>query len=107
MASRLGEKINALRTAKGYSLDKLADLTETSKSYLWDLENRDPQRPSADKINKIAAALEVTPEYLLDERGELAPDEKVADEAFFRRYRQLEPDVKKKLRKIMDAFDDE
>ena len=107
MASRLGEKINTLRSAKGYSLDKLAELTETSKSYLWDLENRDPQRPSADKINKIAAALEVTPEYLLDERNELAPDEKIADEAFFRRYRQLEPDVKKKLRKIMDAFDDE
>ncbi len=106
MTSILGEKIRRLRKEKGYSLDKLAELTETSKSYLWDLENRKPQRPSADKINRIAAALEVTPEYLLEER-ETAPDEKVADEAFFRKYQKLDPDTKKKLRKIMDAFDDE
>lgn len=106
MASILGEKIRRLRTEKAYSLDKLAELTETSKSYLWDLENREPQRPSADKINRIAAALEVTPEYLLEER-DVAPDEKVTDDAFFRKFRQLDPDTKKKLRKIMDAFDDE
>lgn len=106
MSSLLGEKIHRLRTEKGYSLDKLAELTETSKSYLWDLENREPQRPSADKINKIAAALEVTPEYLLEER-DIAPDEKVADDAFFRKFRQLDPKVKKQLRKIMDSFDDE
>ncbi|MBI3479271.1 MAG: helix-turn-helix transcriptional regulator [Nitrosomonadales bacterium] len=106
MASILGEKIRRLRTEKAYSLDKLAELTETSKSYLWDLENREPQRPSADKINRIAAALKVTPEYLLEER-DVAPDEKVTDDAFFRKFRQLDPDTKKKLRKIMDAFDDE
>lgn len=106
MASILGEKIRRLRTEKAYSLDKLAELTETSKSYLWDLENREPQRPSADKINRIAAALEVAPEYLLEER-DVAPDEKVTDDAFFRKFRQLDPDTKKKLRKIMDAFDDE
>lgn len=81
MSSLLGEKIRRLRTGKGYSLDKLAELTETSKSYLWDLENREAHRPSADKINKVAAALDVTPEYLLSER-DVAPDEKIADEAF-------------------------
>ena len=106
MSSLLGEKIRSLRTGKGYSLDKLAELTETSKSYLWDLENREAHRPSADKINKVAAALDVTPEYLLSER-DVAPDEKIADEAFFRKFRTLDPDVKKKLRKIMDAFDEE
>ncbi|WP_288132442.1 helix-turn-helix transcriptional regulator [Accumulibacter sp.] len=106
MSSLLGEKIRRLRTGKGYSLDKLAELTETSKSYLWDLENREAHRPSADKINKVAAALDVTPEYLLSER-DVAPDEEIADEAFFRKFRTLDPDVKKKLRKIMDAFDEE
>lgn len=106
MASILGEKIRRLRTEKGYSLDKFAELTGTSKSYLWDLENREPQRPSADKINRIAAALEVTPEYLLEDR-DIAPDEKVTDDAFFRKFRQLDPETKKKLKKIMDVFDDE
>lgn len=106
MSSLLGEKIRCLRTGKGYSLDKLAELTETSKSYLWDLENREAHRPSADKINKVAAALDVTPEYLLSER-DVAPDEEIADQAFFRKFRTLDPDVKKKLRKIMDAFDEE
>ena len=98
MTSILGEKIRVLRTVKGYSFGRFAELTGTSKSYLWGLENRAPQRPSADKINRIAAALEVTPEYLLEDR-DIAPDEKVTDDAFFRKFRQLDPETKKKVKK--------
>jgi transcriptional regulator with XRE-family HTH domain len=105
--SPLGDKMRALRKEKKLSLEQLAELTESSKSYIWELENKDVPNPSADKIGRIAAALEVTPEFLLDQRDDLTPDDEIVDEAFFRRYRKLEPDVKKKIRKIMDAFDDE
>jgi transcriptional regulator with XRE-family HTH domain len=37
MAS-LGEKLRKHRQEKGYSLDKLAEITDSSKSYLWELE---------------------------------------------------------------------
>ena len=65
MTTALGEKIRLLRKKKGYSLDKLAELTESSKSYIWELENKNPSRPSADKLGKIANQLDTTIEYLL------------------------------------------
>ena len=50
MTTPLGDKIRTLRKAKGYTLEKLAELAESSKSYIWELENKEPPRPSADKI---------------------------------------------------------
>ncbi|WP_264086481.1 helix-turn-helix domain-containing protein [Pseudomonas sp. PS1(2021)] len=47
------------------SLEQLAVLTDSSKSYLWELENRDKPNPSLDKVTKIATALNLTPEALL------------------------------------------
>ena len=47
MATTLGEKIRTLRKEKGYTLEKLAELTDSSKSYIWELENKSPPRPSA------------------------------------------------------------
>lgn len=58
MLKLLIEKIRTLRKKKGYTPDKLA---EPSKSYIWQLENDNPPRPSADKIAKIAIVLGVTP----------------------------------------------
>lgn len=49
MPTALGEKIQKLRKAKGLTLDRLAELTESSKSYIWELENKSPPRPSAEK----------------------------------------------------------
>jgi len=37
MTTTLGEKIKRHRQEKEYSLDKLAELTESSKSYIWEL----------------------------------------------------------------------
>ena len=64
MPSPLGDKIRALRKQKKLSLEQLAELTDSSKSYIWELENKDDPKPSAEKIGKIAAVLEVTTEFL-------------------------------------------
>lgn len=106
MPSPLGDKIRARREALGMSLDDLALKTQSSKSYLWDIENKDNPKPSADKVAKIAAALEVTTEYLMDQSA-LTPDEDVTDKAFFRKYQQMDAPTKKKLRKILDAWENE
>jgi transcriptional regulator with XRE-family HTH domain len=104
--SPLGDKIRALRKQKKLSLEQLADLTDSSKSYIWELENKDDPKPSADKIGKIAAVLDVTTEFLLIE-STATPDEAVLDEAFFRKYKTMSEPDKKKLRKILEAWDDE
>lgn len=106
MPSLLGEKIRALRKQKKLSLEQLAVLTDSSKSYIWELENKDEPNPSAEKIARIATVLEVTTEFLLS--GSVAtPDETVIDEAFFRKYKSMPENTKKQLRKILDTWDDE
>ena len=84
MTASLGDKLRRHRQEKGYSLDRLAEITESSKSYLWELENRDTRRPSAEKLTRIAQALDVTTDYLLDESA--TPNEEVMKEAFFRKF---------------------
>ena len=103
MSTPLGDKVRELRKAKGYTLDKLAELAESSKSYIWELENKNPPRPSADKVAKIAAALGVTGDYLMDET-ESVQVEDATDTAFFRKYRKMDPTTKDKIRKMADLI---
>ena len=98
----LQEKLKELRKAKGFSLDRLADLTKSSKSYLWELENRSARKPSAEKLTVIARELGVTTDYLLDDNAQ--PDEEVFKEAFYRKFSQLNKEDKKKVEDIVDMW---
>ena len=104
MPSPLGDKLRELRGKKSLSLDDLATQTRTSKSYLWELENKDAPRPSAEILNRIAAALDVTADYLLSS-DTAPPDQSVMDQVFFRKYQGMPDDAKKRLRQIVDAWD--
>lgn len=101
MATSLGEKIRELRKKKGYTLDQLAERSESSKSYVWELENKDPPRPSGEKLALIAAALDVTPDYLL---GVEAHVESAEDKAFFRKYQKMEPGQKTQIREMLEVI---
>jgi transcriptional regulator with XRE-family HTH domain len=104
--SVLGRKIRELRKEKGLTLDELAAKSESSKSYIWDLENKPVARPSGEKLGKIALVLEVTTEFLLDdERTEATSNER--DLAFFRKFEAADPKVKQKLVDILKVLDDE
>ena len=89
MSEKIGSKIRALRLRKGLTLDQLAEKSGSSKSYLWELENKDPPRPSAEKLGGIARALEVTVDYLM---GSDTPEElqTAEDRAFFREYERID-----------------
>lgn len=106
MTLSLGEKIQQLRKKKGYSLDKLAELAESSKSYLWELENPRPGKkiikPSAEKLAQIAKILSVTTDYLLDDSAQ--PNEEVIKEAFFRKFSQLDPTDKKRIEEMIESW---
>lgn len=106
MSSTLGRKVRELRRAKGLTLDQLAQATESSKSYMWEIENKPVARPSGEKLNRIAAALGVIPEYLADE-ARTQPTANDVDQAFYRKFQDAPIDVKETLRRILNALDEE
>jgi transcriptional regulator with XRE-family HTH domain len=103
MPTRLGEKIKALRKERGMTLDALSLAADMSKSYLWELENRDSPRPSAEKLAALAIALSMDVSYFL-EADVQEPQERHIDNAFFRNYTELDSDAKEQMRKILDTF---
>lgn len=107
MPTPLGVKIRKLREAKSYTLEKLGELTKSSKSYIWELENReDPPRPSADKLSIIAEKLGVTIEYLLDNENSVT--KATAEDAhFYRTYQKFDEATKAKIRKMVNLWKEE
>jgi transcriptional regulator with XRE-family HTH domain len=98
-----GERIREQRKRAGLTLEQLAEASESSKSYIWELENKNPPRPSAAKIGSIAKALNVTTDYLMNDGEGL---ETAQDAAFFRKYSSLSPSVKDKIRQFAKMMDD-
>lgn len=101
--SILGQKIKELRDEKGYTLEKLAELTDSSKSYIWELENKSPPRPSAEKLLKIAHHLGVTIEYLIDQGASITVEDAI-DANFYRKYQQMDDKTKGKIRSMVDLW---
>jgi transcriptional regulator with XRE-family HTH domain len=101
----LGEKIRLLRKQKEMTLEQLADKTESSKGYIWELENRETKNPSAEKLRKIADILSVTPEFLLNDK-KTNPNDAVLREAFFRKFENLEDGDKEKIMHIIETWSD-
>lgn len=98
-----GDKLRALRKQEGLSLDRLAALTSSSKSYLWELENREIPLPSGEKLAALADALNTTVDALINDKVE--PDaEDVKDRAFFRQFQKLDREDKEKLRGLVKVW---
>jgi transcriptional regulator with XRE-family HTH domain len=94
-----------LRKGKKLTLEALAAQAGVSKSYLWELENRESQRPSAEKLLALADALGVSSNFLVED-DVLTPEQHHLDEAFYRNYKKLDTKAKERLRKILVALKD-
>ncbi len=103
MATPLGEKIRKLRRERKMSLEALAVAAEMSKSYLWELENNDDANPTMDKLTRLAAMLDVTPEFLAHDAQADEPID-AFDKAFFRNYKTLKPETKHQLLEILKTL---
>jgi len=101
--SRLGEKLKELRKKAGLTLDELADKSDSSKSYIWELENRPDSRPSAEKLQRVADILDTTLEYLLDNRDQVTRED-ARDQAFYREYKGLDEPTKAKIRETLKLW---
>lgn len=107
MATTFGERLQHYRKRAGFSLEGLAEKIGSTKSYMWELENKPNIRPSADLVYRIAKTLGTTVGVMM---GEEEPDEAITtdlaeeDRVFFRNYRELKPQTKKQLADIMDIL---
>lgn len=103
---KLHEKIKRLRKEHGMSQAKLAELTGVHKAHFSRLE-RGVYQPSIELLKKIAQALDVTADYLLnDEVDEISPV-RVEDKSLLERVKlieTLETEEKNALLKIIDAL---
>ena len=59
MPSPFGIRLRQLREAKGLTLQQVADAVGCSKAYVWELEMREGQRPTAERLNAIGAKIRV------------------------------------------------
>ncbi|WP_334396735.1 helix-turn-helix domain-containing protein [Bradyrhizobium sp. AZCC 2289] len=104
MAESIRDRIKSLRKKEKFTLDQLAEQAGLSKSYLWELENKEVPRPSGEKLAGVAKALNVTVDYLLG--GDPTENlEAAEDKAFFREYEAMSPEARAQLRRLAKALD--
>jgi len=98
----LGEKVKQLRTANKMTLEELANIAGSRKSYIWELENRGI-KPSAQKLYQISQHFGVSLEYMVDDTFVKAEANEI-DSAYFIKYRRLPNNTKKKIRDLIDTW---
>jgi transcriptional regulator with XRE-family HTH domain len=100
MTTHFGTKVRDLRKKEGLSLEGLAKRAKVSKSYLWELENRETPNPTTDMIASIAAAFELSPAYFVDDSID-SPRQADLDSKFFRSYERLDDEKRAQLLKYL------
>lgn len=102
----MGEKIRELRKAKGWTLGRLAQESGCTKSYIWEIENRNPPRPSAEKVASIASALGTTIDVLIGMPINTKDDLDPKDKVLFRKYRNLKQEHQEAIRQMVEFWGD-
>jgi transcriptional regulator with XRE-family HTH domain len=98
----LASKVKELRKNMDLTLDALAVASDTTKSHIWEIENKPNIRPSADLVYRMAVALNTTVEALLCK--EAVGSAKERDAVFMRKYQKLKPKQREQLMRIMDVI---
>ena len=101
MASALGVRLRRLREAKKLTLQQVADAVGCTKAYIWELEMKDGQRPTAERVQALAKLLGVTMEDIMGEPIQKVPDASLEDVAFFREYAGMSEEEKKHYQDVL------
>jgi transcriptional regulator with XRE-family HTH domain len=101
MQTPFGKRLRQYREAKKLTLQQVGDAVGCTKAYIWELEMREGQRPTAERLNAIAKVLDVTVLHLLGEPigGLEAPSPE--DAAFFRDYAGMTDEEKSRYREAL------
>lgn len=103
MQKTFGQKVKEKRKELKMTLEELGNKIDSTKAYAWELENKTNARPSADKLLKIADALNVSPEFLINNNLS-EEDEKATDVAFFRKFKKLSEKDKEVLKRFVSSM---
>ena len=101
MASALGVRLRRLREAKKLTLQQVADAVGCTKAYIWELEMKDGQRPSAERVQALAKVLGVTMDDIMGEPLQDVPEASLEDVAFFREYAGMSEEEKKHYQDVL------
>jgi transcriptional regulator with XRE-family HTH domain len=101
MASAFGIRLRRLREAKGLTLQQVADAVGCTKAYIWELEMREGQRPSAERVRALAKVLGVTMEDVMAEGTAEVPHASPEDVQFFRDYVGMTEEEKDRYRQAL------
>lgn len=101
MASALGVRLRRLREAKKLTLQQVADAVGCTKAYIWELEMKDGQRPSAERVQALAKLLGVTMEDIMGEPLQDVPQASPEDVSFFREYAGMTEEEKKHYQDVL------
>ena len=104
MSVAMGERIRKLRKGQKMTLDQLSEASKTAKSFLWEIE-KGRKKPTIDKARAIASALGVSTSFLAgeEEEGENTAQDAM-DHAFFRKFRGLPPETKRKIQDLVNVW---
>ncbi len=102
MASAFGLRLRRLREAKKLTLQQVADAVGCTKAYIWELEMKDGQRPSAERVYALSKVLGVTVEDLMGDQPREAPAASLEDVQFFREYAGMTDEDKQLYRDALE-----
>jgi transcriptional regulator with XRE-family HTH domain len=106
MSLKFGEKLRKLRISREITLEALADAVGSSKAYIWQLENKENAKPSADLLLRLAGYFGEAPEFFLDDTSEDRSEAHIED-AFFRKFNKLAEEDKRTIERIVSGFHDQ
>jgi transcriptional regulator with XRE-family HTH domain len=102
----LANRLKQARKDKNLSQQELAKISDVHYSNIGRYERGDAQ-PSAELLNRIARALEVSPDFLMNGTIEDKAENSLNDNDLLNQFRKVEklPDDKKRLvKEFLDAF---
>lgn len=102
----IATRLKQARKDKNLSQQELAKLSDVHYSNIGRYERGDAQ-PSAELLNRIARALEVSPDFLMNGTIQDKAESSLSDNDLLNQFRKVEklPDDKKRLvKEFLDAF---
>lgn len=106
----LSKNLKIIRESRGIGVNELARRSGVNASYISAIENGRRENPSKEILSKIADALEIPVEELLVEKMRTNEDEIEDDvelRVMFNKIRNLSDGDKRKIKAVLDAFDQE
>jgi transcriptional regulator with XRE-family HTH domain len=100
------QRLRELRKHKNLSQTELGQLAELHYTHIGRFE-RGTSRPSGDTLKRLADALSVTSDYLLEGAANQAAKARFADRDLLRQFQEVEQlpdDDKIVIKKLLDAF---